>query len=256
MHRSSRFSERSALFFAEPPVSNTLNVRVPKSLVALGRVIFHRTDGRAIRRHTHPFGYLVSDRRMEQTCCNTCFATPFRFPIFLQDPLPGFDTSSGPYAPTGFSPLSAPDFFILPARLLHSAPGAQSGRASRRASFPDGFHRSFFRPTRFDTTWIRLGLDSARPVLQRLSPLHCVRVSPASASIGRLRPAPFVLQVYPSSPSSFHHPPCPARLRFMGTALSGRLLLCAPEGLGFGAPPVHPGLLRSPGAAFLEHLHL
>ena len=92
---------------------------------------------------------------------DTCFATPFRFPIFLQDPLSGFDTSSGPYAPTGFSPLSAPDFFILPARLLHSAPGAQSGRASRRASFPDGFHRFSSRPIRHDLALSRLGFDSA-----------------------------------------------------------------------------------------------
>ena len=223
MHRSSRFSERSSLY-AEPPVSNTLNVRVPKSLVASGRVIFHRTDGRAIRRHTHPFGYLVSDRRMEQTCCNTCFATPFRFPIFLQDPLSGFDTSSGPYAPTGFSPLSAPDFFILPARLLHSAPGAQSGRASRRASFPDGFHRFSSRPIRHDLALSRLGFDSAwirhdpycngshlfftasesRP--HRLPSVASGRHHSSCRFIRLLRPRSIIR-------------PCPARLRFMGTAL-------------------------------------
>lgn len=117
---------------------------------------------------------------------DTCFATPFRFPIFLQDPLPGFDTSSGPYAPTGFSPLSAPDFFILPARLLHSAPGTQSGRTSRRASFPDGFHRFSSRPIRHDSDLTRLGFGTTRiaTALTSSSP------RPSLARIGFHRPSP------------------------------------------------------------------
>lgn len=156
-HRSSRLSERSSLY-AEPPVSNTLNVQVPKSLVASGRVIFHRTDGRAIRRHLHPFGLLVSDCRMEQTCCNTCFATPFRFPIFLQDPLSGFDTSSGPYVPAGFSPLSVPRL-LLPSR--PTSPFCT--RSSIRQDFtPDKLSGRFssilFPP---DSNLTRLGSDSA-----------------------------------------------------------------------------------------------